>query len=74
MDWHDDRESPAGAAPAVAESVSGMDPPLPAAAGDTRRGFLCDSARKLGYAAPIVLLFRPQQACASGGTHITRPP
>jgi|GEM_PF-2997238 len=36
----------------------------------TRRGFLAGSAKKLGYAAPIVLLFRPKQACASGGSEI----
>ena len=40
----------------------------------TRRGFLSGSAKKLGYAAPIVLLFRPRAACASGTTQLTPPP
>jgi len=31
----------------------------------SRRGFLCSSARRLAYVAPMVLLFRPNQACAA---------
>lgn len=37
----------------------------------TRRTFLRRSARKIGYIAPVVLLFRPRQACASGGSQIS---
>ena len=37
----------------------------------SRREFLLKSARRIGYAAPIVLLFKPRQACASGGSQIT---
>ena len=33
----------------------------------TRRGFLGQSARKLAYTAPVVLLFRPKSACAVSG-------
>jgi hypothetical protein len=53
-------------------------PPAEASVGDgpaarhTRRGFLGSSARKLVYAAPVVLLFHPRQACASGGSQITQ--
>ena len=39
----------------------------------TRRGFLGGSARKLAYAAPVVLLFKPEPACASvNGSQITQ--
>jgi hypothetical protein len=31
----------------------------------SRRRFLGGSARKLAYAAPVVMLFRPEPACAS---------
>ncbi len=37
----------------------------------TRRAFMNATARKLAYAAPLVLLFHPQRACASGGSQIT---
>jgi hypothetical protein len=37
----------------------------------TRRAFLQGSARKLAYAAPLVLLFHPSQACASGGSNLS---
>ncbi len=49
----------------------------PAAQGDSaeadrsRRDFLRGSARKLAYAAPLILLFHPKQACASGGSQLT---
>ena len=33
----------------------------------TRRGFLGQSARKLAYTAPVVLLFKPKVACAASG-------
>jgi hypothetical protein len=39
----------------------------------TRRDFLAETARKVGYTAPLVLLFKPRQACASGGSQITQP-
>jgi len=50
--------------------------PPPPAGGDggsagTRRAFMNATARKLAYAAPLVLLFHPQRACASGGSQIT---
>jgi hypothetical protein len=37
----------------------------------SRREFLCRSARKLAYAAPLVLLFKPKAACASNGSTLT---
>jgi hypothetical protein len=45
--------------------------PVSAAGSSTRRGFLGESARKLTYAAPVVMLFKPRAASASGGTQIT---
>lgn len=38
---------------------------------DSRREFLCRSARKLAYAAPLVMLFHPRPACASNGSTLT---
>ena len=41
-------------------------------AGSSRRRFLGKSARKLAYLAPVVLLFKPDQALAgSSGSWIT---
>ena len=37
----------------------------------TRRVFLGLSARKLAYAAPLVLLIKPKPACASGMTGVS---
>lgn len=37
----------------------------------TRRDFLQGSARKLAYATPIILLFHPSRACASGGSQLS---
>ncbi len=37
----------------------------------TRRAFMNVTARRLAYTAPLVLLFHPQRACASGGSQIT---
>ncbi len=37
----------------------------------SRREFLCKSAKKLAYVAPLVLLFHPQPACASNGSTLT---
>lgn len=39
----------------------------------SRRAFLHGSARKLAYAAPLILLFHPKPACASGGSQLTQP-
>lgn len=42
------------------------------ASSTSRRKFLKHSARRLAYAAPVVLLFKPDEALAgSGGTQIT---
>jgi hypothetical protein len=38
----------------------------------SRRAFLHGSARKLAYAAPLILLFHPKPACASGGSQLTQ--
>ena len=42
------------------------------AEGSTRRRFLNRTAKKLAYAAPVVLLIHPKQAAASGGSQITQ--
>lgn len=39
----------------------------------SRRRFLGGSAKKLAYAAPVVLLFKPRPASASGGSRLTHP-
>jgi hypothetical protein len=70
MDEHQDHlpqeatDSPAHAPAASAEAP---------AADRSRRDFLQGSARKLAYAAPLVLLFHPTPACASGGSQLTQP-
>lgn len=59
----DRREAtPAESAPAAPETAE---------TGPTRRSFLHGSARKLAYAAPLILLFHPKPACASGGSELT---
>lgn len=40
-------------------------------ANSSRRDFLHGSARKLAYAAPLILLFHPKPACASNGSTLT---
>ncbi|MBI4580276.1 MAG: hypothetical protein HY718_11275 [Planctomycetes bacterium] len=40
--------------------------------GRSRREFLCRSARRAAYVAPLVLLFHPKPACASGGSQLTQ--
>jgi hypothetical protein len=37
----------------------------------SRRQFLMQSARRIGYVAPVVLLFHPRRACASNGSTLT---
>ncbi|MFQ5410780.1 MAG: hypothetical protein ACE5EC_00725 [Phycisphaerae bacterium] len=48
-------------------------PKADAEARSSRRAFLGKTARKLAYAAPVVLLFKPKQAVAAsqGGSLIT---
>jgi hypothetical protein len=61
--------------PADADTVAGLGSAdeIAGDADDTRRRFLCQSARKLAYAAPVVMLFKPRSAlAASGGTQITQ--
>lgn len=51
-----------------------VQPPEPQVEDRTRRNFLQGSARKLAYAAPLVLLFHPTPACASNGSKLTGNP
>jgi|GEM_PF-1935002 len=60
---------PESGSPAPVASASSETP----AADRSRRDFLQGSARKLAYAAPLVLLFHPTPACASGGSQLTKP-
>jgi len=69
----DDQREPLPPVPASPdESTSAKDGATEQeAAGASRRRFLGESARKLAYAAPIVMLFKPTPAMASGGSQIS---
>jgi hypothetical protein len=45
----------------------------PVAREESRRDIICDSARKLVWLAPVVLLFRPNAAVAKSHTGWTHP-
>jgi hypothetical protein len=56
------------ATPPGGESVS-----RPTAAGASRRELVCESAKKLIWLTPVVLLFRPNEAVAKSHTGWTHP-
>ncbi len=58
------------------DNLPGQAPAVDSPAGEegkhgSRRQFLCRSARKLAYTAPLVLLFKPKAACGSGLSQFT---
>lgn len=56
-----------------ADQVTSTNPPEGEPDGPSRRDFIHQSAQKLAYVAPLVLLLRPNQAAGKSGTGWTHP-
>ena len=64
----DEQSDPALPAPQQLPSADDLGAEEPTCRERSRRQFLVKSARRIGYVAPVVLLFHPKPACASNGS------